>query len=78
MHNNEYYVKYAKTLQDMGANSICVKDMAGLLAPYTCYDLISELKKELNIPVEATTPQAWLPCPCSRALRRVLISSIPR
>ena len=52
VHNNEYYVKYAKTLQDMGANSICVKDMAGLLTPYTCYDLISELKKELNIPVD--------------------------
>ena len=52
VHNNEYYVKYAKTLQDMGANSICVKDMAGLLTPYTCYDLGSELKKELSIPVD--------------------------
>ena len=33
VHNNEYYVKYAKTLEEMGANSICIKDMAGLLTP---------------------------------------------
>ena len=71
VHNNEYYVKYAKTLEEMGANSICIKDMAGLLTPYTCYDLVKELKNTLSIPVDihslchppATTPQVWLPCP---------------
>ena len=40
VHNNEYFAKYAKTLEEMGANSICIKDMAGLLKPYTCYDLV--------------------------------------
>ncbi len=52
VHNNEYYVKYAKTLEEMGANSICIKDMAGLLTPYTCYDLVKELKNTLSIPVD--------------------------
>ena len=33
VHNNEYFAKYAKTLEEMGADSICIKDMAGLLKP---------------------------------------------
>ena len=33
VHNNEYFAKYAKTLEEMGAHSICIKDMAGLLTP---------------------------------------------
>lgn len=33
VHNNEYFAAYAKTLEEMGANSICIKDMAGLLTP---------------------------------------------
>ena len=45
VHNNEYFANYAKTLEQMGADSICIKDMAGLLKPYTCYELVSELKK---------------------------------
>ena len=52
VHNNEYYVKYAKTREEMGADSICIKDMAGLLTPYTCYDLVKELKNTLSIPVD--------------------------
>ena len=36
----------------MGANSICIKDMAGLLTPYTCYELVKELKNTLSIPVD--------------------------
>ena len=34
VHNNEYFANYAKTLESMGADSICIKDMAGLLTPY--------------------------------------------
>ena len=49
VHNNEYYVKYAKTLEEMGANSICIKDMAGLLTPYTCYDLVKKLKETVDV-----------------------------
>ena len=52
VHNNEYFANYAKTLEEMGADSICIKDMAGLLKPYTCYELVSELKKTVKIPVD--------------------------
>ena len=52
VHNNEYFAKYAKTLEEMGADSICIKDMAGLLKPYTCAELVSELKKTVSIPID--------------------------
>ncbi len=52
VHNNAYYTNYAKTLEQMGANSICIKDMAGLLTPYACYDLVSRLKETVSIPVD--------------------------
>ena len=48
VHNNEYFANYAKTLEEMGADSICIKDMAGLLTPYTCYELVNELKKTVH------------------------------
>jgi len=48
----DYFVKKASIFQDMGADSICIKDMAGLLSPYDAYDLITALKKVLRIPVE--------------------------
>ncbi|MBU8849788.1 MAG: pyruvate carboxylase subunit B [Desulfobacterales bacterium] len=44
----EYYIKKAKELEDMGADSICVKDMAGLLAPYDAYKLIKALKDNVK------------------------------
>ncbi len=52
VHTNEYFVKYAKTLEEMGADSICIKDMAGLLKPYTCYELVKALKESIKIPVD--------------------------
>ena len=48
VHTNEYFVKLAKTLEDMGADNICIKDMANLLLPYTAYNLVKELKKVLK------------------------------
>jgi pyruvate carboxylase subunit B len=48
----DYFVKKARIFEDMGADSICIKDMAGLLSPYDAYDLITALKKVLRIPVE--------------------------
>ncbi|MBO4573582.1 MAG: oxaloacetate decarboxylase subunit alpha, partial [Clostridia bacterium] len=48
VHTNEYFVKLAKKLEDMGADNICIKDMANLLLPYTVYDLVKELKKVLK------------------------------
>ncbi|MBU4036693.1 MAG: pyruvate carboxylase subunit B [Proteobacteria bacterium] len=47
----EYYVKKAKELEKIGADSICVKDMAGLIAPYDAYDLIKALKDAVKIPI---------------------------
>ena len=48
VHTNEYFVKLAKQLEQMGANNICLKDMANLLLPYTAYDLVKALKAELK------------------------------
>jgi len=48
VHTTEYFVKLAKQLESMGADNICIKDMANLLLPYTAYDLVSRLKKELK------------------------------
>ncbi len=55
VHNNETFVTMAKQLEDMGANSICIKDMAGLLTPYVAYDLVTEMKKAVKIPIELHT-----------------------
>ncbi len=51
VYNLEYYTDRAKTLEDMGADSICIKDMAGLLAPYDAYPLIKALKKAVKAPI---------------------------
>ncbi|MFK5986007.1 MAG: sodium-extruding oxaloacetate decarboxylase subunit alpha [Pseudomonadota bacterium] len=51
VHTLELWLKLGVQLQDMGAQSICIKDMAGLLKPYDAYELVSSLKKELNIPI---------------------------
>jgi len=44
----EYYIKKAKELESMGADSICIKDMAGLMAPYDAYELIKALKENVK------------------------------
>jgi oxaloacetate decarboxylase (Na+ extruding) subunit alpha len=48
VHTNEYFVNLAKKLEDMGADIICIKDMAGILLPYNAYDLVKELKAVLK------------------------------
>lgn len=52
VHDIDHYVETAKKLQEIGADSICLKDMAGLLRPYEATTLISTLKKELDIPIQ--------------------------
>ncbi|HHW67870.1 MAG: oxaloacetate decarboxylase (Na+ extruding) subunit alpha [Epulopiscium sp.] len=52
VHTLEYYVKLAKQFENMGADSICIKDMAGLLLPYDSYELVSALKQAVKIPIE--------------------------
>jgi pyruvate carboxylase subunit B len=51
----DYYVSKAKILEDMGADSFCIKDMAGIISPYDAYDLVLALKKALKIPVHLHT-----------------------
>ncbi|MCK5515560.1 MAG: pyruvate carboxylase subunit B [Desulfobulbaceae bacterium] len=51
VYNLEYYVARAKSLETMGADSICIKDMAGLLAPYDAYALVKALKDVVTIPL---------------------------
>jgi len=55
VYNIDYYVNKALILQDMGADSLCIKDMAGLIAPDDAYELIKALKKVLKIPVQLHT-----------------------
>lgn len=50
-----YFVNYAKTLENAGADSICIKDMAGLLTPYGTYDLVKAIKSEVKIPLQLHT-----------------------
>ena len=52
LHDIEHYLETAKEIEKMGADSLCLKDMAGLLAPYEAYNLINKLKKKLNIPIQ--------------------------
>ncbi|MBI9074682.1 MAG: pyruvate carboxylase subunit B [Desulfatibacillum sp.] len=51
VYNLDYYVKKAKDLEDMGADTICVKDMAGLIAPYDAYEIIKALKDSVKPPI---------------------------
>ena len=51
VHTIEMWVELAKEVADMGADSIAIKDMAGILKPYVAFDLVSRLKKELDIPI---------------------------
>lgn len=55
VHTLKHFVEDAKTLVGMGADSICIKDMAGLLTPYSAYELIKELKKKIKVPIQLHT-----------------------
>ena len=55
VHNEDYFVKLAKELVQMGADSICIKDMANLLLPMPAYNLVKRLKAEINVPIHLHT-----------------------
>jgi len=55
VHTLDAYVKTAKELVELGVDSICVKDMAGLLTPYVAYDLIKRLKETVDLPIQVHT-----------------------
>ena len=54
-HKDADFVKLGKELVQMGADSICIKDMAGLLRPYEAYNLVKALKAEINLPINLHT-----------------------
>ncbi len=53
--NLDYYVNKARNLEDMGADSICIKDMAGIISPYDAFELVGTLKARLKVPVHLHT-----------------------
>ena len=52
VHTTELWIDLAKQIEDMGAHSLCIKDMAGLLQPYVAYDLVTKLKATIDIPIQ--------------------------
>lgn len=66
VHTMELWVDLGRRIEDMGAHSVCIKDMAGLLRPYVAYELVSKLKSALDIPVHmqchATTGLSTATC----------------
>ncbi|MBU1022991.1 pyruvate carboxylase subunit B [bacterium] len=55
VHTIEKYVEMAQGLKDMGADSICIKDMAGMITPYAAFELVSGLKSKVGLPVQFHT-----------------------
>ncbi len=55
VHTMDHFVETALNLKAMGADSICIKDMAGLLSPYVSYDLVKRLKEKVGLPVQLHT-----------------------
>ena len=55
VHSEEYFVKLAKELEQMGADTICIKDMANLLLPYDAYSLVKKLKEAVSVPIHLHT-----------------------
>ena len=52
VHTTDLWVDQARQIEDAGADSICIKDMAGLLTPYVGFDLVTKLKQAVNIPIQ--------------------------
>lgn len=55
VHDEKYFVNLARQLEDMGADVICIKDMAGLLLPYDAYSLVKKLKETVKVPIHLHT-----------------------
>ncbi len=55
VHSVDAFVEMAHVMEDMGADTLCIKDMAGLLSPYVAYELVSRLKSEIGVPIHLHT-----------------------
>ncbi len=66
IHNLESYVALGKEIEAMGCQSLCIKDMAGIMSPQVCYDLITALKEQISLPIyvhtHATTGLGFMTC----------------
>lgn len=52
VHNIEFFVNYAKDLVDIGVDSLCIKDMSGIITPYDAYELVSAIKDACDVPLQ--------------------------
>ncbi len=52
LHNIDYFIGVSRDLKSIGADSICIKDMAGLISPFDAYELVSKLKSQVGLPVQ--------------------------
>ena len=52
IYNLEYYLSKARSFRDMGADSLCIKDMGGLLAPYDAHEIVTAIKSEIDLPLQ--------------------------
>ena len=70
VHTIGNYVKMAKKLEEMGSDSICIKDMAGILSPYIAYKLVKRMKEDISIPIDVHTHSTigWSPATYLRAV----------
>ena len=57
IHNLDMYVKLSQGIEKMGCNSLCIKDMAGIMSPKECFDLVTAIKQNVGIPVFVHTHQ---------------------
>jgi oxaloacetate decarboxylase alpha subunit len=55
VHTVDYFVNLSKKMEGIGADSICIKDMAGILTPYSAYELVKRIKGAVNIPIQLHT-----------------------
>lgn len=55
VHTLDYYIRLIKQMESMGADSICIKDMAGILTPYKSYELVTKIKENTKLPLELHT-----------------------
>ncbi|MFZ5942648.1 MAG: sodium-extruding oxaloacetate decarboxylase subunit alpha [Bacillota bacterium] len=55
IYDLQYYLKLGRDLKELGADSICIKDMAGILSPYAAYELVKSLKDEIALPIQMHT-----------------------
>ena len=70
VHTIEAYVEMAKKLEEMGVDSICIKDMAGLLSPEKAYELVKRMKEEISVPIDLHTHSTvgWAPITYMKAV----------